>query len=331
MKDILLAKTALPADVIDASIGEPHLVREILIKTFDIHPYELPKVTGMYEYPSPIGYDKLIQLLEEKYKAPVIITNGAKQGLAASFYALKQMGFHSYGMRTPYWALIPPLATMHGLEHAQEDWESYLLLAPNNPDGHVSSAKELKAFAETLKDLNVPLIHDAAYYTHSYMPETHSLPAIGDLQIYSISKMLGLSGLRVGFVVCHNREMFNHILHYMEAMTVGVSNISQIFLFDLMKRMNAYPTLNQKFEGLASMALEESKKIIQNISPEVLEITDIPNGMFGWFKVGPKADFAKAKVKVIDGALFGAPGMIRMNLAISHGQLKEAVERLNNV
>ncbi len=338
MSDILLAKPILPPDWIDVSVGEPHVVREHLLDVFDLSVYELPKVSHMYEYPAPNGYKPLVQLLEEKHKAPVIITNGAKQGLGACFYALKQMGKSRVGMRTPFWALIPPLAEMHGMKCIEETnpiWDSFLALSPNNPDGYVFDTEYLRDACNLSleKERHIPLIHDAAYYTPIYMPDGHALPAFGDVQIFSISKMLGLSGLRLGYVVCHNKEFYKLILQYMEAMTVGVSIASQMFLNDLLGRMNAYPTLTESFEGRSKMALIEAKKIISQVDPEVLEIpADLvgSNGMFGWFKVGPKANFQKSKINFIDGALFGGPGMVRMNLAFNRDQMQEIANRLNS-
>lgn len=342
MSEILLAKPTLPDGFIDVSVGEPHIVRENLLKIFSVMPYEIPQVSHMFEYPDPKGYKPLVQMLEEKHKAPVIITNGAKQALGACFYALQKMGRLNIAMSSPYWALIPPLVEMHGLNwftpnnaqcHIASEF-GFLLLAPNNPDGFTLSAVELMEEAQKLKDKGIPLIHDAAYYTHVYLPQTHSLPSFGDVQVYSISKMLGLSGLRLGYVVCHNKEFYKLIQQYMEAMTVGVSIIPQIFLADLFKRMNSYPTLTQSFEGTSSNALAESKRIVKNIDPEILEVPqDFENtpGMFGWFKVGPKADFEKSKVNFIDGALFGVPGCVRMNLAFSADKITEIVNRLNSV
>lgn len=344
MSDILLAKPCLPPDWIDVSVGEPHIVKDKLQNFFSLRPYELAHGIS-YEYPNPKGYKPLTQLLEEKHKAPVIITNGAKQALGACFYALQQMGKLSMGMKLPYWALIPPLAKVHGLNcvtfgpeslQTEEPWgfDSYLLLAPNNPDGYCPDAQGCKNLAARLKEKNIPLIHDAAYYTHTYLPGDHSLPAFGDVQIYSISKMLGLSGLRLGYVVCHNPEFYKLIQQYMETMTVGVSIVSQVFLYDLMHRMHGYPTLAEAFEGTSSMALAEAKKIIKGVDPEILEInSDIEQtpGMFGWFKVGPCADFEKSKINFIDGSLFGIPGMVRMNLAFSSSTMEEIVKRLNSV
>ncbi len=336
MSDILLAKPQLPPDWIDVSVGEPHVVRENLLKVFNLTPYELPNVAKMFEYPEPQGYKPLVKMLEDKYKAPVVITNGAKQGLGACFYALKKMGKKFVGMRKPFWALIPPLVQMHGAVSVPtlQDADSYLLLLPNNPDGFSSNPAELQRLENKCKEEGKPLIHDAAYYTHIYLPFDRPLLPIGDVQIYSISKMLGLSGLRLGYVVCPSQDFHKLIVQYMEAMTVGVSIVSQIFLRDLLDRMNHYPTLTERFEGLSANALAESKKIIRQVDPEILEINeDIESspGMFGWFKVGAKADFQKSKINFIDGSLFGVPGMVRMNLAFDSIKMEEIVSRLNSV
>lgn len=343
MTKMLLAKPELPPGFIDVSVGEPHIVRDTLLKVFDLSLWELPNdVPHMFEYPSPQGYKPLVKLLEDKHQAPVIITNGAKQGLAACFYALHKLGFIEVKMKLPYWALIPPLSIMHEVESVFGDSElvqgkhipPFLLLAPNNPDGACPSSLELKDLSQQYKDAGVPLIHDAAYYTPTYLPDNHTPVQVGDVQIYSLSKSLGLSGLRVGYVVCPNVEYYKLIQQYMEAMTVGVSIVSQMLVEHMLHRMHGYPTLTQSFENLSKAALEESKKIIKTVSPEILEVpADMENipGMFGWFKVGPKADFEKAKVNFIDGALFGVPGMVRMNLAFNKETMEDIVKRLNGV
>lgn len=341
MSDILLAKPHLPPDWIDTSVGEPHVVRDALFQSFDMKDWKLPTPEHCWEYQAPQGYAPLVDLLSFKHGGhKVIVTNGAKQALGATFYALKKMDKNHMTMRVPYWALIPALAEAHGVEcpntfaaphySDSEYWskESRLLVAPNNPDGFIHDEEEFNNIFQKWKG-SAPLIHDAAYYTYSYLPRSRSLPMVGDVQIYSLSKMLGLSGLRIGYAVCPNLEFYKLIKEYMEMMTVGASLPSQLFAYDLMNQMRGYPSIVEKFENISYSALENSKRIIQNVNQEILEIPKDITGMFGFFKVGPKADFQKAKVNTIDGALFGMPGFVRMNLAFPTETMQEIVRRLN--
>jgi aspartate/methionine/tyrosine aminotransferase len=331
MNDILLAKPTLPPGVIDTSVGEPYVIREKLFEVFDMKDWKLPTIDHLWEYVNPQGYKPLIDLLEWKHNAPVVVTNGAKNALGATFYALKKMGKATIGMRSPYWALLPQLINIHGLEWTAAElgdgahYDSYLCLSPNNPDGSLFSSEEIRK-------CTVPLIHDGAYHTHSYLPQGTPLPVIGDVQIYSLSKMLGLSSLRIGYAVCPNPEFYRLIKEYMEAMTVGVSLPSQIFAYELMNQMRGYPTLVEKFENNAFSALQEAKQLIKTVDPEVLEVPanfEENPGMFLWAKKGAACDLDKAKINAIDGKHFGVPGFVRMNLAFSKEKVQEIVNRLN--
>ena len=333
MTDILLAKPKLPPDFIDVSVGEPHLVRDNLIKVFNLNNSLKSIDVQEMAYPYSTGYQPLVKYLEDKHQAPVIITNGAKQALGAVFYALSKMNKTKVNMRRPYWALIPPLARMHGIDCVYDsEGQAELCLAPNNPDGFVPDLEQL---SKSCQEKNIPLIHDAAYYTHIYLPRKVKLTTIGDVQIFSISKMLGLSGLRLGYAVCPNVEFYQYIKEYMEAMTVGVSIVSQKFLYKLMVDiMEPQPYQVRGFEDMCSNDLEDNKRMLLRLDSEVLEIPnnikDI-SGMFGWFKVGSKADFNKAKIHPISGDLFGMPGYIRMNLAFSKSTMQEIVNRLDKL
>lgn len=335
MNDILLAKPNLPNGWLDVSAGEPYSIRECLDKAFSLNPYTIPNEKGLWDYPHPQGNLDLVKILEDKYHAPVVITNGAKQGLAAALYVLKhQFGRLTVGLGKNYWALLPPLVKAQHLIPLEdlEGGDATLLVSPNNPDGATLTEKEVKELTERCKARGRILIHDAAYYTHTYLPETHLLKPIGDVQVFSASKAYGLSGLRLGWVVCWNKDFYQPLCEYMEMMTVGASNLSQLFLRDLLTRMYAYPSLLGKFEGLSSMALEKTKTIIKGVNPEVLEVPkdfEKTNGMFGFFKKGAKADFEKAKVHVADGKHFGAEEYVRLNLAFGEEKMNEIVKRLN--
>lgn len=326
-------------NIIDASVGEGYLLQQHLDQVFNLSLWDFSTTNNknVFNYPNVSGYQPLVDLLQDKYKAPIIITNGAKNALAASFFALYQNDCSHLGLRTPFWSQLIPLIKAHRLtpHYSYAGSSANLLVLPNNPDNFISEPAIIDRFAQRCKDRGAPLIHDAAYYTHSYLPETYPLKPIGDLQIFSISKMLGLSGLRMGFIVCHNPKFYQPLKQYVDMMTVGCSIISQMFLYDLLNRMKGYPTLSAKFEQLNFNTLQKNKKyLLDHLNPEVLEVPiDIENqyGMFGWLKKGNKFNFDKSKVKVFDGKDFGNLDYIRINLAFDHEIIKEIVKRLNEI
>jgi aspartate/methionine/tyrosine aminotransferase len=333
MTEILSAKPKLQPNFIDVSVGEPYLIKKALFDIFNLNEdiNQVPVNLTDFQYPNPTGYQPLVSLLEEYHGAPVVITNGAKQGLAAAFHSLFKMRKRSISMRRPYWALVPQLAHMHQLECVYDDSaEAELCIAPNNPDGFVPNLLELE---NKFKQNHKLFIHDAAYYTPSYMDHNIPIRLVGDVQIFSISKMLGLSGLRLGYAVCQNQEMYKHISQYVEATTVGASIYSQIFLYNFLNNKYFKSVSSRKeFEDRCFHNLKINKNLCKGLDPEVLDvphnIEDI-SGMFGWFKIGNKLDLNKSKIHAIEGSVFGKPGFIRMNLAFDPNKMQEIIKKLN--
>lgn len=329
---MLLAKTDLPEGFIDAAIGEPDIIGSHFMNVIGPH---IPNVgimsmldrSELRQYPYPSGHKELVSILSERFQAPVVITNGAKQGLAACFYAVHHADqIKLIRFRSPYWALIPPL-----VESMDLDWvdslegsrrAATLLVSPNNPDGWLCP-EEFK------KNSEGPIIHDGAYYSKAYLPKNHQMAALGDLQVFSFSKMLGLPGLRLGCVVCHNEKYYEHLLHYMEASTVGVSNVTQEFLAQMLKALK--PEVFDEFNDRCRASLMKAKEFLSQVPQTVL---DVPapqsyHGMFAWCRVVNQELLTKSKVKFADGKPFGQAGFVRINLAIEGKVLEEIVSRLN--
>lgn len=338
MSNLLLAIPKLDPSWIDLSVGEAHIVRHALFNTLDLYRSQSALSVDLYsnnkcEYQSPTGYPLLVKFLEDKHQAPVVITNGAKQALGAVSYALNKMGKKRVALTRPYWALLPPIMKAHGLEAVDHTYDAFLAVLPGNPSGNMFESEQIKLLDEWHKNNNVPLIHDAVYYNPIYLPTYKNFYAFGDVQIYSMSKYLGLSGLRVGYCVCPNEQFYHLIQEYMEMMTVGVSTVSQSVVLELLtdlEQKDTYDTFIQRCqEGLI-----ENKTIIKSIRKDILDVPEDMvdrNGMFFWGKVNNLDAFEKAKVNVADGHHFGQDGYVRMNLAVEKEVLIEVVERLNNV
>lgn len=342
----LLSKPILPTDYVDLSVGESAIIRTNLFRHFpqlcspNILQLNQELTTNDMAYQEPAGYKPLVELLEAKHKAKVVIFNGAKQAIAGAFYALKQVkGAKSVGLQTTHWALLPPLAKAQGLGVVFRDpnddvskYMCYLLLAPNNPNNWIIPYKELKALYEQFQKAGSPLVHDGAYYTHSFLPEDYELGPLGDIQIFSCSKMLGLSSARVGYAVIYNEEYYKPMVEYVEMDTVGVSIFSQKFVHSTLVEMDKLPEEAKKFEEANFSELKEAKQIVKGVSDKILEVPkDIEEqcGMFGWIKLKDKAAFEKAKIHIVGGEHFGNKEFVRLNLAIGNDKLKKCVERLN--
>jgi aspartate aminotransferase len=302
----------------------------------ELYTPELLDASTQCDYQPPDGYPPLVTLLEKRHPGTsVIITSGAKQGLSAVFYAMKEMGFVGVAMRAPYWSQMPEAIRIAGLRFILNDdpvgGYAYLMVSPNNPDGYIVPTIEALEKYKRCKKLSVPLIHDAVYYNPIFVPG--DLQELADISIFSASKTYGLSGLRVGYITTAHPEVKRLVCEYIEATTVGVSVLSQRVLHDILEQENKCPAIRELFIQRAQDALKEAKKTVAGLSPKVLETEGVEQstGMFGWFKKGPRFNADKARVAVAPGAAFGDESRIRINLAVEPRLLREAVRRLNSI
>lgn len=321
--DFLMARTRLPADVVDLGVGEPHFLREEVVKAHRLETFDFV-APHIWEYAPPYGYPPLVELLESLYGTKVVVTIGAKHGIFAALHAFHEKGIRTISYRSPYWASFPHMMERAGLQHKGLEAESHLVVLPNNPDGAILSPELAKKFCSRFQ----PCIHDAAYYTRSYLPEEYPLVPLGDMQVFSASKMFGLSGLRLGWVVCHNPEFYPALLGYVEATTAGVSTASQRILLSLLEAEALRPEIQTDYSTVMRNHLSWGHQKLKEVNPEVFEVRSTL-GMFGWCRKGPKWDPNRQKVNVMDGEAFGDPSSIRLNLAVSKDQLEEAVRRFN--
>src|ERR1700690_2609422 len=170
MTDILLAKPTLSEGFIDASVGEPYIIRDQLDNLFTLNDCVSNYSLDIFEYQKPNGYLPLVKELEDKHQAPVVVCSGAKQAISALLYSIKKSGRNKIGLRIPYWALFKPLIKMHGLTQVEsiDDSDSYLLVHPSNPDGYCFDNHTIEYYSHLCQEQKKPFIHDPVYYNHVY-------------------------------------------------------------------------------------------------------------------------------------------------------------------
>jgi len=334
-----LTTEKLPKDWIDLTIGEPYVVIEALEASLEERYRKLFDCSDLLtlHYLPPEGDEKLLEVLSKRYSGKMIVGAGATQLLGAAMYALKKMGKERICLPSPWWILTPEIIEASGLQWCTiENSENYrpdcfLLTSPNNPDGKTLTEKELKNIHAWAAKDKIPLVYDASYFSPVYVNYLNTL-VCGDVQIYSFSKMYGLSGLRIGFARVHNDEMYEHMRNYMEINSMGVSRLSQHVATKLLKLFDDDKDAERRFVEFAKERLASNRRMFtQEVDQDVIDCSQTKDqkGMFLWARVGIKYDPSKTKCKIIDGAMFGKPGYLRISLALPEEELKKAIVNLN--
>ncbi len=98
-----------------------------------------------------------------------------------------------------------------------------LICSPNNPTGTVYTDAEMSMLAAICRDRGLFLIADEVYREFVYDGATHhsalTLPGLSDqvVVVDSVSKRYSLCGVRIGNIVCRNRELMDAFLRFGQA------------------------------------------------------------------------------------------------------------------
>lgn len=304
-------------DGYNLAIGEPVLLQ---------HHLRFPPMAlhGPYEYPALGGATRLLEELHllhpDKY---VVIANGAKQGLLAAFHALKEWdGRQIVRVTAPYWPSYPTLAALAGLKFVPNYFHPYpysenltCLTAPNNPDGDGGFDAEV----------TIP-VHDVwdSVYAHWVYGWGGHEPR-HRIRVCSASKLLGLSGLRVGWLVTEEEDLANEARLYVERTTSGVSAPAQEYVAHALRHMRLGNHYNELWAAREDM-LANGEDFRNILGPYCQQIQGVPaseQGMFAYFRVhndliGERFNWAlgDARVALVSGEACGAkePGWYRMNM-----------------
>lgn len=333
-----LVRKQLPSGVIDVSVGDAVVVRKAVLTALggkiNLHTSSID-----CDYLPPAGYPPLVELLEQHYATAsqhVVVTSGAKQGLQIAFHAVKQMGLKAVALHRPFWAQMPAAVRLAGLQvvyaEAPVEGAAFLMVSPNNPDGSYCTPDHAAQLRRWCDNLGVPLIHDAVYNSPIYTANPLSpRRQFADITLYSASKRMGLSGLRVGWLTTPSLTIKRWACQYIEAATMGTSVLSQQVLHYVIDQVQTRH-LGEQIDSAAAAVLFTNKQILSSVSTRVFK--DAPfatqrDGMFGWLKKGPDFNPDAARIHVADGSLFGDPTRVRLNLAVDTAVMTEVVARLN--
>lgn len=319
-------------------------------------------------YTAPIGNTELKKLIAEKLKRQnhlevdpqrnILITPGSDSGLFFSILPFIEDGDEVLIPSPSYpnnfldveimggVAVPVPLKEEFDYQFIEEDFRSritdktkmVLLTHPNNPTTTVFNKKSLDILSKIVIENDLILVCDQAFEDFCYENEMitpASLPGMFErtVTVFSFSKGMGLSGLRVAYIVCDDK-----IMDTMYANAVGVigatNTASQMALMAALK--------DTSFMNEFALAFDERRHIAYDI------INSIPNvsmklpesGFLCWVdvsKIGSSTEIVswlvkEAKVSVNDGINYGCGGEGHLRIVLGvykdTDKVKEALKRI---
>lgn len=213
-----------------------------------------------------------------------------------------------------------------------------LLTHPNNPTTTVYNRASLEALREICIRHDLILVCDQAFEDFTYGAEMLTPAAMEGMfertvTVFSFSKGMGLSGLRVGYVVCDDK-----IMDAMFANAVAVIGATSTAAQRAVLAALEKPEFMAEFEGAYEFRRHKAYEILNSIPGVSCDLPE--SGFLCWVDVsdlGNSSDITaylvkKAKVSVNDGINYGigGAGHLRIVLGVYRDNRKvvDALERI---
>ncbi len=299
--------------------------------------------------------------------AQVLVTNGGKQAVYNTFATLLDPGDEVL-IQAPYWVTYPeavalaggrsvmvPSGVETGFKVTIEDLERHrtartkvlLFVSPSNPTGAVYSAAEVADIGEWAAAHGLWVVTDEIYehllYGGREIASIASLvPALGDrvVILHGVAKTYAMTGWRVGWMI-GPKDVIGAATNLQSHSTSNVNNVAQ---------RAAIAALTGGLDDVARMraAFDVRRVAIHRLLSEIPGVVCAePEGAFYAFpsfagvlgktirgrKISSSLELAdvilsEAKVAIVPGEAFGAPGYARLAYALSDADLAEGVGRI---
>ena len=297
----------------------------------------------------------------------VLVTNGGKQAIANAFAVLCDPGDEILVL-APFWTTYPEAIALAGgvpvvvasdestgFRSSVEDLEAavtprtkaLLFVSPSNPTGAVYPPEEIAAIGRWAVERGLWVLTDEIYEHLVYGGAVHRsmpvlVPELADrcLVANGVAKTYAMTGWRVGWLI-GPVDLVTAATNVQSHETSNVSNVSQ---------RAALAALSGGLDDVAMMraAFDRRRGPIVRMLNEIEGVVCVePEGAFYAFpsvrgllgkslcgqRPSTSAELAElciteAKVAVVPGEAFGAPGYFRMSYALGDDDLVEGVSRL---
>jgi aspartate aminotransferase len=297
----------------------------------------------------------------------VVVTNGGKHAVYNTFQTLLDPGDEVL-LPAPYWTTYPESIALSdgvpvvlptteatgfrvGVEQLDAAWtprtKALLFVSPSNPTGAVYPSEEVAAIGRWAVEHDVWVITDEIYEhltygDHRFTSMPALVPELADtcVVLNGVAKTYAMTGWRVGWLVAPP-DVSAAAVNLQSHQTSNVANVSQ---------RAALAAVGGDLTAVAEMrtAFERRGRIMHEMLAAIPGVTCLePEGAFYCFPsfegvLGRELAFGapatslelcallldEAKVAIVPGEAFGAPGYARLSFALGDDALIEGVERI---
>jgi aspartate/methionine/tyrosine aminotransferase len=300
----------------------------------------------------------------------VLVTNGAKQAVYETFQALLNPGDEVL-LPAPYWTTYPeaialadgvpvPLATteetgfrvsVDALEAARtERTKALLFVSPSNPTGAVYPPAEVEAIGRWAVEHGVWVVTDEIYEhltfgAHRFSSMPALVPELAEtcVVVNGVAKTYAMTGWRVGWMI-GPRDLVAAATNLQSHLTSNVTNVAQrAALAAVTGDLDAVAAMRATFErrGRTMHELLSAIPGVRCLEPQGAfycfpSFTEILGRELAGRTPTSSLELCElaleeAKVAMVPGEAFGAPGYARMSFALGDEDLVEGVERLTKL
>ena len=213
-----------------------------------------------------------------------------------------------------------------------------LLTHPNNPTTTVYNRKSLEGLRDFIIENDLVLVVDQAFEDFTYENEMITPAAMEGMfertvTVFSFSKGMGLSGLRVGYIVAHDQ-----IMDAMYANAVGVIGATSTAAQKAVMAAMRHPEFMKVFEEAYEYRRHKAYEILNSIPGVKCALPE--SGFMCWVDVsalGSSSDIVsylvkEAKVSVNDGVNYGEGGKGHLRIILGvYKDNKRVEDALNRI
>jgi aspartate/methionine/tyrosine aminotransferase len=345
----------------------PHIVEAAVVACRRVADHHYTPTAGLPELRAAIAAKTARDSGYEVTPQQVLVTNGGKHAVYNTFRTLLDPGDEVL-LPAPYWTTYPEaIALAEGVsvvlpttadagfrvtvEQLDAAWtprtKALLFVSPSNPTGAVYPPAEVEAIGRWAVERGVWVITDEIYEhltygDHRFTSMPVLVPELADtcVVLNGVAKTYAMTGWRVGWMI-GPLDVIGAAVNLQSHQTSNVGNVSQ---------RAALAAVGGNLDAVAAMrsAFERRGRVMHEMLSAIPDVTCLaPEGAFYCFpsfegvlgrEVGGRTPattldlcevlLEEARVAVVPGEAFGAPGYARLSFALGDDALVEGVERI---